>query len=145
MNARTRPGSVTAVFVLLILITAYQLIAGGLAFAGGVATETVDAVPPTPGIPTWAVFTAATIALVYGIASLVLAVLVGRGRPAARPAALGVNAVYGVVILALVFTPVAGVPELVTAAFAFTVVALLYSTSAKAHFGETSVAPGPVA
>ncbi|CAL9510175.1 hypothetical protein SUDANB121_03634 [Nocardiopsis dassonvillei] len=141
-GGRARPGSVTAVLVLLALITAYQLIAGGLALAGGIAAETVDTVPPPPGIPVWAVFVAVGIALVYGVACLFLAMMVARGRPDARPAALRVNAVYGVLILALVFTPVAGVPEILASAAAFTVVALLYSRSAKAYFDRTPAAPG---
>jgi len=135
VNAPTRPTSVTAVFVLLILITLYQIAAGGLALLGGFAAGAAPAMPTTTDVPTWAIFVAAAVALVYGSASLVLAVMVGRGRRSARSTALGVNAVYGVGILALAFTPVAGLPELATAAFAFTVVALLYSASAKAYFG----------
>lgn len=137
-----RPGSVTAVLVLLVLITAYQLVGGGLALAGGIAAETVDAVPPPAGIPVWAVFTAVAIALVYGAACLALAMMVAKGLPGARPAALRVNAVYGVAVLALVFTPVAGVPEILASAAAFTVVALLYSGSARAYFGGVPATPG---
>jgi len=143
VNAPTRPTSVTAVFVLLILITLYQLTAGGLALLGGFAAEAAPTMPTATDVPTWAIFVAAAVALVYGAASLALTVMVGRGRPAARPAALGVNAVYGVGILALAFTPVAGLPELAAAAFAFTVIALLYSGSAKAYFGGHSAPAEP--
>lgn len=140
MSARTRPTGVTAVLVLLILITVYQLLAGGLALLGGFAAEADPTMPTATEVPTWAIFVAAAIALVYGAASLVLAVMVAGDRRSARSAALGVNAVYGVGILALAaLTPVAGLPELVTAALAFTVVALLYSRGAKDYFG-----PGPV-
>ncbi|XKK39189.1 hypothetical protein HFP72_33215 [Nocardiopsis sp. ARC36] len=147
MNARTRPSSVTAVLVLLILITLYQLGAGGLALLGGFAAQAAPSMPTATEVPAWAIFVAAAVALMYGAASLALTVMVARGRPAARPAALGVNAVYGVGILALAFTPVAGFPELVAAAFAFTVIALLYSGGARAYFAGSAspAAPGTLA
>ncbi|WP_150244932.1 hypothetical protein [Nocardiopsis quinghaiensis] len=137
MTTGARPAAVTAVFVLLILIAIYQIVMSLLALAGAVAMETVSVVAESAQVPTWAVLTAAAIGLVYGAAAIVLAVMVSRNRPRARKAVTAVNVGYAVVILALLFTPVSAVPEIITAAFALTVAGLANSRSAKEYFSDT--------
>ncbi|WP_159943099.1 MULTISPECIES: hypothetical protein [unclassified Nocardiopsis] len=134
MTARARPTTVTAVLVLLILIAIYQLLGSLAAFTGAAAMETVDAVAANASVPTWAVLTAAAIGLVYGTAAIVAAVMLYRDRPGARRTVTWVNGVYAVVIAALLSTPVSGVPEIIAAAVALTVIGLANSESARGYF-----------
>ncbi|WP_017590535.1 hypothetical protein [Nocardiopsis ganjiahuensis] len=151
MNTPARPGSVVAVLVLLILIAAYQIIYGifGLIGAATIDSGALNDMLPADqvqqmeelGGQVWAAYLGAGFALVYGVAAVVLAVMVGKGAPRARTASLGVNAVAGVVILALLITPAYSLGGIVSAAFAFTVVALLYNRSAKEYFAARAAAP----
>lgn len=151
MNTRAKPGSVTTVLVLLILIAVYQLFYGVVGLAGAATIDSGalnDMLPAGQaqqmealGEHIWAAYLGAAFALVYGIAAVVLAVMVGKGHARARNAALGVNAVAGVIILALLIAPAYGLGAIVSAAFAFTVVALLYNKSAKEYFGATTADP----
>ena len=134
MTTRTRPGAVSTVLILLILVAVYQLIGSLAALTGAAAMETVDAVAESASVPTWAVLTAAGIGLVYGITAIVLAVMVHRNRPGARQAVTAVNTAYAVVILALLATPVSGIPEIVMAGIALIVAGTANSTSAKEFF-----------
>lgn len=131
MAIRTRPATVAAVFVLLVLIGAYQLPMSLLAAVGALAMETVPAVAPYAQAPTWAVLTSAAIGFVYGTASIALAVVVHRNGRGARTAVTAVHALYAVGILALLLTPVSGVPEVVAAAFAVTVAVMANTASAR--------------
>ncbi len=151
MSKQSKPGSVITVLVLLILIALYQLFYGVFGLIGA---ATIDSGALNDMLPAgqaeqmealsdqvWAVYLGAAFALVYGIAAVVLAVLVGKDSPRARNATLGVNAVAGVVILALLLSPAYGPGAIISALFAFTVVALLYNKSAKAYFGATTTDP----
>ncbi|MFD6952007.1 hypothetical protein A6A08_13865 [Nocardiopsis sp. TSRI0078] len=137
MTTGARPGAVTAVLALLILIALYQIGMSLVALAGAVAMETVGFVAEGAQVPTWAVLTAAAIGLVYGAAAAVLGVMVARNRPRARAAVVAVNFGYAALILALLFTPVSAFPEIVTAALALTVASLADSESAKEYFSGT--------
>lgn len=144
MNTRTKPGSVVAVLVLLILIAVYQLVYGLFGLLGALVIEGTDLADQMPAEfaaqaqaaqdLVWAVYLGAGLALVYGLMSIALAVMVGRDHPRARVAAIGVNAVAGVTLLALMFTAVYGFGAIISALFAFTVVALLYNSSSRRYY-----------
>lgn len=134
MTTRTRPGTVSTVLILLILVAVYQLIGSLAALTGAAAMETVDAVAESASVPTWAVLTAAGIGLAYGTAAVVLAVMVHWNRPGTRKAVTAVNTAYAVVILALLATPISGIPEIVMAGIALIVAGMANSTRAKEFF-----------
>ncbi|WDZ92029.1 hypothetical protein [Nocardiopsis sp. HUAS JQ3] len=142
MTTGTRPATVTAVFVLLVLIAVYQIVMSLLALVGATAMATVPMVAESAQVPAWAVLTGAAVGLVYGALSAVLAVMVNRNRGGVRTSVTAVNAVYAVVILALLLTPVSGVPEIVAALFAVTVAALANTATARAHFSGAAVPSG---
>lgn len=149
MNTKTKPGSVIAVLLLLILIATYQLVYGIFGLLSAVLIGRTDLRNRLPAEFTadaevaqslvWAVYLGAGLALVYGLVSIVLAVMMGRDHPRARVTAIGVNAVAGVALLALMFTAVYGFGAIISALFAFTVVALLYNSSSRRHY---AAAPG---
>lgn len=151
MNTRAKPGSVVTVLVLLILIAVYQLFYGVFGLVGAVTIDSGalnDMLPAGQaqqmealGEHIWAAYLGSAFALVYGIAAVVLAVLVGKGDPRARTASIGVNAAAGVIILALLIAPAYSLGALISAAFAFTVVALLYNRSAQDYFAARAAAP----
>ena len=151
MTARAKPGSVIAVLVLLILIAVYQLVYGLFGLIGAVTIDSGalnDMLPAGQaqqmealGEHIWAAYLGAAFALVYGIAAVALAVMVGKGDARARTAALGVNAAAGVIILGLLISPAYSFGAFVSAAFAFTVVALLYNKSSKAYFSTRTADP----
>ncbi|GAA1097455.1 MAG: hypothetical protein JK586_12115 [Nocardiopsis sp. BM-2018] len=151
MNTRAKPGSVVTVLVLLILIAVYQIFYGLFSLVGAAAIESGaldDMLPPGQaeqmeelGEYVWAAYLGAAFALAYGIAAVVLAVLVGKGRPQARTASIGVNAAAGVIILALLIAPAYSLGAIISALFAFTVVALLYNRSAKEYFTARAADP----
>lgn len=151
MNTKAKPGSVTTVLVLLVLIAVYQLFYGVFSLVGAATIDSGalnDMLPAGQaqqmealGDHIWAAYLGASFALAYGIAAVVLTVLVGKGSARARTAALGVNAVAGVVILALLIAPAYSLGAIISAAFAFTVVALLYNRSAKEYFGARAADP----
>jgi hypothetical protein len=153
MNTKAKPGSVVTVLVLLILIAVYQLFYGIVSLAGAATIDSGalnDMLPAGQaqqmealGDDVWAAYLGAAFALVYGVAAVVLAVMVGKGSARARTATLGVNAAAGVVILALLIAPAYGLGGLISAAFAFTVVALLYNKTAKAYFGAGATGVDP--
>ena len=144
LNTRTKPGSVTAVLVLLILIAVYQVVYGLFALLGAATVANdglMEQMPPEVAEQMeaaqemiWAAYLGAGLALLYGVVTIVLAVMVAKGGPRARGAAIGVNAVAGVALLVLMFTAVYGFGALISAFFAFTVVALLYNSTAKRYF-----------
>ncbi|WP_017606380.1 hypothetical protein [Nocardiopsis alkaliphila] len=144
MNTKTKPGSVIAVLVLLILIATYQLVYGLFGLLGAVLIEGSDLRNRLPAEfaaeaeaaqnLVWAVYLGAGLALVYGLVSIVLAVMVGKDHPRARGATIVVNAIAGVALLALMFTAVYGLGAIISALFAFTVVALLYNGSSRRHY-----------
>ncbi len=142
MTTRARPATVTAVFVLSILIAVYQIVMSLLALVGATAMATVPMIAESAQVPAWAVLTGAAIGLVYGALSAVLAAMVNRNRGGVRTSVTGVNAVYAVVILALLFTPVSGVPEIVAALFAITVAGLANTATAKEYFSGAAVPAG---
>jgi hypothetical protein len=142
MTNRARPATVTAVLVLLILIAIYQIVMSLLALVGATAMATVPTIAESAQVPTWAVLTGAAIGLAYGVASVVLAVMVNRNRNGVRTAVTAVNVVYAVAILALLFTPVSGVPEIIAALFAVAVAVLANTTTAKEYFSATAVPTG---
>lgn len=142
MTTRARPATVTAVFVLLILIAAYQIVMSLLALLGATAMATVPMIAESAQVPAWAVLTGAAIGLVYGALSAVLAAMVNRNRDGVRTSVTAVNAVYAVVILALLFTPVSGVPEIVAALFAVTVAVLANTATAKEYFSGVAAPAG---
>lgn len=141
MPTERKPGSVLTALILLVLIAVYQFVYGGLLLLSLVLRQSTDLLEQFPTahsgteLPFWAPMNAGIIALLYAAAAVVLIVMVARASERARTAVLWVNAVYGVLILALVFSPLAGVLDLVSALFAFTVVALMQSANAKRHFG----------
>lgn len=147
-NTRVKPGSVTTVLVLLILIAVYQIVYGLFTLAGAALINSDSLMEQLPAeISTqigaaqemvWAAYLGAGLALVYGVVAIVLVVMVAKGRPQARGATIGVNAVAGVALLALMFTAVYGFGALISAFFAFTVVALLYNSTAKQYFATTA-------
>ncbi|WP_150252934.1 hypothetical protein [Nocardiopsis deserti] len=142
MTTRARPATVTAVFVLLILIAVYQIVMGLLNLLGATAMATVPMIAENTQMPAWAVLTNAAIGLVYGALSAVLAAMVNRNRDGVRTSVTAANAVYAVVILALLFTPVSGVPEIVAALFAITVAVLANTATAKEYFSGVAVPGG---
>ncbi|PDP84874.1 hypothetical protein CQJ94_25915 [Glycomyces fuscus] len=134
MTTKARPATVTAVLVLLILIAVYQIVMSLLALVGATAMATVPMIAESAQVPTWAVLTGAAIGLVYGAVSAVLAAMVNRNRSGVRTAVTAVNVVYAVAILALLLTPVSGVPEIIAALFALTVAVLANTATAKEYF-----------
>lgn len=151
MTARAKPGSVIAVLVLLTLIAVYQLVYGAFGLLGAVTIDSGalnDMLPAGQaqqmealGEQIWAAYVGAAVALVYGIAAVALAVMVGKGDARARTATLGVNAAAGVIILGLAISPVYSFGALISATFAFTVVALLYNKSSKDYFSTRAADP----
>jgi hypothetical protein len=142
MTTRTRPATVTAVFVLLVLIAVYQIVMSLMALVGATAMATVPMIAEGSQVPVWAVLTGAAVGLVYGALSAVLAVMVNRNRSGVRTSVTAVNAVYAVVILALLLTPVSGVPEIVAALFAVTVAVLANTATAREYFSGAAVPAG---
>ncbi|WP_047868496.1 hypothetical protein [Nocardiopsis sp. RV163] len=142
MTTGTRPATVKAVFVLLVPIAVYQIVMSLLALAGATAMATVPMVAESARVPAWAVLTGAAVGLAYGALSAGLALMVNRNRGGVRTSVTAVNAVYAVVILALLPTPVSGVPEVVAALFAVTVAALANTATAREYFSGAAVPSG---
>ncbi|MBR8740431.1 hypothetical protein [Nocardiopsis sp. MG754419] len=145
MSTKVKPGSVTAVQVLLILIAIYQLFNAVLGLLGALFIDTMDMATLVPAEmqseaavaeeQVWAVYVSSIIAFIYGVAAIVLVVMVAKARPQARTATIGVNAVAGVIFLVLIATPVGDLAGVIVAIFAFVVVGLLFRQAAKAYFG----------
>ncbi|GLU49947.1 hypothetical protein [Nocardiopsis ansamitocini] len=149
MERRSRPGVVTAALVLLVLIAIYQLVAGGLAFLGLAIPQSRELTEQSTGISIALLAAGAGLAVVYGIASAVLAVLVGKGAPVARNATIAVQVAYVVltVVLALLLGSVPGFMNIIAIVFALVVAGLMFSTGAKQYFGAgtgTAHTPGTV-
>ncbi|GHC94193.1 hypothetical protein GCM10007079_44430 [Nocardiopsis terrae] len=151
MHTQGKPGSVVAVLVLLVLIAVYQLFIGATTLFGAFVVEgtdlmeqmptEMDAVAETAEQNVWAIYLGGAVCLVYAVAATVLAVMVGRGEPRARPLTIGVNAVFGVANPALMIPMVYGPGAVISAVFALVVAGLLFRRAAQDYFsapaGET--------
>lgn len=147
MSKHAKPGSVTAVLVLLILIAVYQLVVGATAIVGAVAidaTNLADEAPAEAGAMLEAaedniagIYFGAALCLVYAALATALAVMVGRGTPRARPWTIAVNTVFAVAGLALMIPMIYGLGAVLSAVFAFVVVGLMFTSGARSHFAAT--------
>ncbi|MBR8744605.1 hypothetical protein [Nocardiopsis sp. MG754419] len=139
MNPRPRPAGVVTALVLLMLIAVYQ------AVTASVRLLSVVYGPQEPRIPSTSFLVGGTIGVVYCAAAVVLAVMVARGVPRARPAVVGVNVTAALVVLALMATPVYALDAVIIAAFALVTAALMATDGACDHFVPVPLSdlPGP--
>ena len=141
MATKTKPGTVTAVLVLLILIAVYHLVMGTFSLFGAIAGSPEQAAEMLgeEAPPEWSIYLGALSLLAVGAASVVLAVLVVKSAPVARTAVIAVNVLAAVALLAMIATPAFGLDAVVSAVFLLVAAGLMFTSSAKQHFVSSSV------